>query len=257
MAKTSFGFLDRGLFRRSVKRWMRAAQHARNAPLSVLRQDRHRARQLRAHLNDVIQIADERLAQPSIGKTPLPTPHNADWAWRPELWRTALPDLGRCATHNQAKLDDQVSLFHDCRRAEISLRQVVNQSEADLAPFGLRLEVFAFRGSFLSIVIDLPEDGVKGLEKSHLIRLEMRAEVERPMEIYSRLNVQHGPNTEQVVRQITQDAERLCIEFDLAYSDLNEKQVEKAWIDLIFENPAMNEVILRDVTVARRPRAAM
>ena len=36
-----------------------------------------------------------------------------------------------------------------------------------------------------------------------------------------------------------------------------EKRVEKLWIDLIFERPEMNEVILRDVTLSRRPRAEL
>jgi hypothetical protein len=33
--------------------------------------------------------------------------------------------------------------------------------------------------------------------------------------------------------------------------------VEKAWIDLIFEGPEMNEIILRDMTFSRRPRAPL
>ena len=44
------------------------------------------------------------------------------------------------------------------------------------------------------------------------------------------------------------------VEFDLAYSQLNEKRIERAWIDLIFENPQMSQVILRDLTFGRRPR---
>ena len=44
-------------------------------------------------------------------------------------------------------------------------------------------------------------------------------------------------------------------EFDLAYSNINEKRVEKIWIDLIFDNPGMNQVLLRDLTLTRAPRA--
>jgi hypothetical protein len=36
---------------------------------------------------------------------------------------------------------------------------------------------------------------------------------------------------------------------------MNEKRLERAWIDLIFESPEMNQIVLRDVTLARRPRA--
>ena len=47
------------------------------------------------------------------------------------------------------------------------------------------------------------------------------------------------------------------MEFDLAYTKINEKRVEKLWVDLIFEGPEMNQIILRDVTVTRRPRAEL
>ena len=49
--------------------------------------------------------------------------------------------------------------------------------------------------------------------------------------------------------------ESISVEFDLAYSKLNEKRIEAAWIDLIFEGPEMNQVVLRDLTFSRSPRA--
>jgi hypothetical protein len=45
------------------------------------------------------------------------------------------------------------------------------------------------------------------------------------------------------------------VEFDLAYTKLNEKRVDSMWLDLIFEGPQMNQVTLRDLTLSRRPRA--
>jgi len=47
------------------------------------------------------------------------------------------------------------------------------------------------------------------------------------------------------------------VEFDLAYTKLNEKRVESMWVDLIFEGPEMNQVTLRDVTFSRNPRAEL
>ena len=78
---------------------------------------------------------------------------------------------------------------------------------------------------------------------------------ENPIEIYARLNIQHGPNTEQMVRQLDLSDDVGLAEFDLAYSNINEKRVEKIWIDLIFDNPGMNQVLLRDLTLTRAPRA--
>jgi hypothetical protein len=80
-------------------------------------------------------------------------------------------------------------------------------------------------------------------------------ELEKPLEIFARLNIKHGPNTQQIVRELPLNEEEIMVEFDLAYSTLNEKRVERAWIDLIFENPQMSQVVLRDVTFSRRPRA--
>jgi len=148
-----------------------------------------------------------------------------------------------------------VTLFHDCAHSELSLRQLRNSREADLAPYGLRMDVFAFDGSFLSLVLDFPQQAVDGLTRRHLIRMDTIVELEKPLEIFARLNIKHGPNTEQIVRELPLNEEEIMVEFDLAYSSLNEKRVERAWIDLIFENPQMSQVVLRDVTFSRRPRA--
>ena len=103
-------------------------------------------------------------------------------------------------------------------------------------------------------MIDLPFEAVDGLRHNHLIRLDTIVELEKPLEIFARLNIKHGPNTEHIVRELPLNEEQIMVEFDLAYSKLNEKRVEKAWIDLIFEGPEMNQVTLRDVTFSRRPR---
>jgi hypothetical protein len=47
------------------------------------------------------------------------------------------------------------------------------------------------------------------------------------------------------------------VEFDLAYTKLNEKRVESMWVDLIFEGPQMNQETIRDVTFLRNPRAEL
>jgi predicted transposase YdaD len=119
------------------------------------------------------------------------------------------------------------------------------------------MDVFQFDGSFLSLVLELPEEAVEGLKLTHLIRLDAIVEMEKPLEIFARLNIKHGPNVEQVVRELPLNEEEVKVEFDLAYTKLNEKRVERIWVDLIFEGPEMNQVILRDVTFSRRPRAEL
>jgi hypothetical protein len=257
MGRRKLGLLDRIFHRGSLLRWTESARNAAGADLQTLRRERQKARALRHRLDEVLTISDSRLALPRIGSAAFPRPQGTDWGWRPTLWRGPLGQPGATAIQNKTGFGDEVTLFHDCKISELTLRQVRNQREEDLAPFGLRLDVFRFDGSFLSVVVDLPPEACAGLKRRHLIRLDTIIELERPIEIFARLNIRHGPNTEQIVRELPLHEDSVFVEFDLAYTKLNEKRVERMWIDLIFEGPEMNQVTLRDVTLARYPRAEL
>lgn len=239
----------------NLRRWRRAAQDAPDAPLDVLRQQVQQARRLRSHLDRLIHVADGKLALPAIGSNSFAKPHGTDWSWRPEPWRGPLPVPGLSSVQSKSRLGTDVTLFHDCEYSELTLRQLRNTREEDLAPFGLRMDVFKFDGSFLSLVVELPPEAMQGLERRHLIRVNTIIETEKPIEIFARINIKHGPNTEQIVRELPLNEKDVNVEFDLAYSRLNEKRVESGWLDLIFEGPEMNQVVIRDLTFARYPRA--
>lgn len=238
-----------------MRRWTVASKRAATAELSVLRQDRFQARQLRARLDEMLNVAETRLALPRIGSNAFPQPGGTDWAWRPNLWRGPLAQKGLASVASKTAIGDEVTVFHDCRISELTVRQLRNQREEDLAPYALRMDVFRFDGSFLSVVVDLPIEACQTLKRKHLIRLDMIVEMEKPLEIFARLNVKHGPNTEQIVREMPLQQGHVFVEFDLAYTRLNEKRVERIWVDLILEGPEMNMVTLRDLTFARYPRA--
>lgn len=247
--------IDRLFHRRILRRWDKLAERAKAADIMELRSLRSRARDIRRRIDQVIHIADSRLTLPLIGTNAIQRPLHSDWAYRPELWRGPLSPPGLTAILSKSTIGNEITLFHDCRISELTVRQIRNTRENDLAPFGLRLDVFKFDGSFLSLSLELPKSCVDGLQKRHLIRLNMSIELEQPLEIFARLNIQHGPNKEQIVREMPMENADSFVEFDLAYSNLNEKRVERAWLDLIFEGPEMNQIVLRDVTLARRPRA--
>lgn len=257
MSQERWSFLDRLAYRSSLALWSRAVRTAKSADLSDLRLVRDRARKLRHNLNELLQVADTRLALPRIGSSAFPKPGGTDWFWRPNLWRGPLDIKGASSVESKTAFGDEVTLFHDCRLSELTLRQLRNQREVDLAPYGLRMDVFRFDGSFLSVVVELPPEACKGLKRRHLIRLDTIVELEKPLEIFARLNIRHGPNTEQIVRELPLEDDNVFVEFDLAYTKLNEKRVERMWVDLIFEGPEMNQVTMRDVTFARYPRAEL
>lgn len=247
--------VDRLLDKRLLGRWSRIADAAAAMDVDGLRNARTRARAVRRELDRVILEADNRFALPVIGSNAMRKPLGTDWSWRPDLWRGPITTPGVASVPARATICEGTTLFHDCRRSELTVRQIRNTREADIAPFAFRMDVFQFDGSFLSLVVDLPESCATGLKLRHLIRVDVTVELEKPLEIYARLNVKHGPNLEQIVRELPLNEAEVMVEFDLTYSKINEKRVERMWVDLIFEGPEMNQIILRDVTFSRRPRA--
>ncbi len=255
MALKAGGFFEKILHRRALRRWAEAARAAETTDLATLKQLRGQARQIRRRIDQLTHVADGRLTLPTIGSNAIQRPLHSDWAYRPQIWRGPIAPFGMASVENKSRFGDEATVFHDCNHSELTLRQIRNRRESDLAPFGLRMDVFRFEGSFLSLAVDLPQEAVGGLKRKHLVRLQTIVETERPLEIFARLNVRHGPNVEQIVRELPLYQDDVMVEFDLAYTKLNEKRVEAMWIDLIFEGPEMNQITLRDVTLSRRPRA--
>ena len=249
--------LERALFQKSLARWGGLADKAPAMPLETLKGYRASARSLKRQIDRLLHHADHRLALPVIGSNAIRTPLGTDWSWRPDLWSGPIPLPGHAAVPTKLQICEGATVFHDCKQSELTVRQIRNVRETDLAPFGLRMDVFRFDGSYLSLVIDLPPDVIKGLGLRHVIRLTCLVEMEKSLEIFARINIRHGPNVEQIVRELPLEDGEVVMEFDLSYTKLVEKRAERIWIDLIFEGPEMNQIILRDVTVARRPRAEL
>ena len=256
MAAATQRFWGRLMHRAALRRWSAAARGAPEVDLSLLRAQRQQARQIAAQIDRLVHVADSRLALPRIGSTTFDRPAGTQWAWRPQLWRGPVAPRGIAGAETRTMLGDEVTLFHDCPRPELSLLQLRNSREADLAPFALRLDVFHFAGSFLSLVLDFPPEAVAGMNRTQLLRLGSVIEVERPVEIFARLNLQQGPNTEKLVLQLKPGTTDV-VEFDLAYAGLSDRPVEKVWLDLVLDGPAMNQILMRDLTFARYPRAAL
>lgn len=249
------GPIIRFLHRRNIARWRKAARNVDALDLATLDRQNENAKKLLRHIQAFRSEAESRLALPRIGSATFPQPPGTDWAWRPKPWRSTAEPMGLAPALSKMEMTNELVIFHDCPRAEVSLRQSRNTRDTDLAPFGITLETFHFTGSYLSLVIEIPPGSCEGLRKRHLIRLAALIERERPTPIHARLNVKNGPNTEQILLTLPDDAPETMVEFDLAYSGLNERRAERMWVDLMIERPAMNRITIRDLTLCRYPRA--
>ena len=135
-------------------------------------------------------------------------PLGTDWSWRPDLWRGALLEPGAVASGDRTALGDGVALYHDCPLGEVVVRQVRNDKPEDRAPYGLAIDVFGFKGSFLSLALNLPDAAVQGLKSRHLVRVEMVIDSDGPVRAYTRLNIKHGPNLAQPVSSLPRGRSR-------------------------------------------------
>ena len=213
---------------------------------------------LRAMRDDIDQLAASATSElfARVDQLEIKTqPDQCVWAERAGPWQSRLSPRGYVDFPSPLALGAGVTLFHDANKADLSLRQEAIHGERAGASFGLVLDVYRFDGSFLSLVQDLPSVALDGLSLGHFFRVQLTLEREQPIEIYARLNIQHGPNHEQIVRQFAFNGDQALAEFDLAYTKINERRIEKAWLDLIFEGPEMNRIAIWDMVMMRAPRA--
>lgn len=250
-------FLEGWHQRRTEERWTRLAEAAPRLESFELRALRAEARGMRRQLDRMLQVADARLSLPALGSGLPQMPLGTDWAWRPDAWRGALPEPGAVCAGDRTALGEGLALYHDCPLGEVVVRQLRNSDPEGRAPYGLALDVFGFRGSFLSLAVNLPAAAVEGLKARHLVRAELVIDSDRPVKAFARLNIKHGPNLAQPVSALPEEGREKLAEFDLAYADLNDKRIERAWLDVILNDAAMTRIVIRDVVVSRRPRAEL
>lgn len=188
-------------------------------------------------------------------------PPGTDWFWQPAMLSNAIDPWAMVAPSSGQSLSNGITLWHDCRHRSVILRQVRNRGGDTAARYGLGLEIMGFSGSYLSLSVDLPDDVLAGLDRDQIVRLDATLSSERAITVYGRLNLTQGPETPTLLRQLGHPVDGAAAqreaEFDLAYADLAPRPVERAWLDLIFEAPAMNAVTLHDFVLSRRPRAQM
>ncbi|WP_103258952.1 DUF6478 family protein [Tabrizicola aquatica] len=248
--------IDRWCLRRVQGRWTQASADAPDLDPFELRALRGEARLMRRQIDRVIHAADARLSLPLLQGEPPRMALGTDWVWRPDAWHGSLPQPGLVAADRATQISDDLALYHDCPLSEIALRQVQGGADALRAPYALAVEVFGFRGSFLSLSASFPEAAVGDLGLRHLVRLDAVIEADRPLKAYARLNIKHGDAVAQMISDLPDGPEKWA-EFDLAYGQIGAGRIERVWLDLIFNDAAQTRILLRDVVVSRRPRAEL
>lgn len=176
-------------------------------------------------------------------------PPKTQWAYTPALWDGSAHDIaGNILTTTE--LAENIEIHHDGEGDIFAIRPPSEGS-------GLNFEFDDFKGSFISIVFTLPRDVAKLLGRHDLLRISLKSSATESFKAFARLNLRHGPNSEQATRMIDIGEGDIFTEFDIFYMDIEANRVSKAWIDIIINEPAGRKFGLSDVVILSRVRASL
>lgn len=199
-----------------------------------------------------------RKATPKLTDTPtidvpdgFSVPPKTQWGFTPSLQNSVTQDEISGQILTGTSLGPHVTLHHDGDNLAFSIQR------PDDYGTGLLFEFGDFPNGFFSLAFELPAEGVLALSRQDLLRFIVQTQTDEPFQAYVRLNMRHGPNTEQIVRMLDIGDGTTCVEFDLFYTEYEQKHASSAWIDLIFNDPAHKKVALERVIILRRARASL
>jgi hypothetical protein len=161
-------------------------------------------------------------------------------------------------------LGDGLAVFHDCPLLDMRQTQLDQEDARGGPPHAFAIEVGRFSGSYLSLVVDLPAPVAQGLTRKHLVSMRAQLALSGPTEVYARLNLRHGPNTDALIRKAMvgaaasgSDVTDLQVDFDLATVAIEADRMAAGWVDLIVSRPEGLRLEVRDIVLSRRLRAVL
>ncbi|WP_240910451.1 DUF6478 family protein [Pontivivens nitratireducens] len=209
------------------------------------------ARKLGRIAREIEMDGGVRLA--SRSQRPTGMPDDAEILHRPSILAIRQTPGGHVSPPSGAQLAADVSLHHDMNPPRIVTRQI----QRDEGHHDFALDIWNTQGSFMSLALALPSEQMAKIAREDLIRLDYTIELEQRCDVFARLNLVHGPNTEQVVRQLDLRNQGDVLEFDVHYTAFDPTRAREIWIDLIFNTRPLNRVVVRDLVISRRPRLSL
>lgn len=207
---------------------------------------RHFNRQMQDRLFAFAYAYEGQLHRPYAHSKIASVPSNAVLKERPLLWQRRLKE--KIAYHDdRITLGDDATLYHDCPYQEICMSQKRNIGSRFEAPYSLRLDIFEFAGSFLSVSI--PIRFAPSLTQDQNILLRWGSASDAPIESFVKLTIEKGSQKE-VQELTTEKSDQIHMaEFDLSTFHTALDQSQRAWFDISFHNMRANEITLQDLAI--------
>jgi len=236
-----------------MERWLaRIARRVVAADAISLRAQRAALRRLQRQTAITLAEIDDRA---NANQQHIVAPSGSDWSWRPRLWSSAQAGAQAGASSvlsgGPLRFGSDAAIFTDGGDGQIIARQTRMRATGDAVLFGLKLEVFDFTGTYVSVVLDLPPSAARGLTLKHHLSANLSLTAEADLQCYAVLNLASGPNKERLVAGFRPSERAIEVPFDLSKTHFDPNRLERLWVELIFEPKPMNALHVQDLTLYR------
>lgn len=133
-----------------------------------------------------------------------------------------------------SQICEGLTLYNDAASGLFSWQQTADKT--------LKLTVYQFEGSYISLAIGMGEEKIGEMCRSGLLEVKAEIESTRPIAAFLRLNVQIDGEARQMHQTFIVDHGLRKTVFDLDGLPGNSGDFENAWLDLIFADPRMIEI---------------
>ncbi|MXU64753.1 DUF6478 family protein [Oceanomicrobium pacificus] len=193
----------------------------------------------------------EHMPAPLTGCAPVP---GLIWGWRPDLWAAARKPAAQDGFQPWQALSGDVTLHSDDPRLTASLSQRPAQSGA----FGIDLHLTdPGAARYLSLSSALPLADAARITRHDILSIDVDLGTVPDAPVFLRLNLGWGPNVGEQTQAWPAGAPDARFAFDLFYMAFDNRVLDKAWIDLIFEAPLADHLAVEDIALQRHPRATL
>lgn len=236
-------------FRDRAFAWYWERQAKRADDLSAFRQLTLRRR---AELDRIAMKVEARLTRADEAEAPT---SDAEWTYRPDIF--TLPQDQTIWTNPASGLKpgDGLSVYHDSDGGAFTLAQRPARGKGNSLRYELFFESYEFRGSYLSLVMGVP-DHVRRPKAGEVLAVEIDLAASRHVKAFMRLNMKATQTSDVLHADGTIGEGRARFEFDMSFAAFEPTDQDQLWLDIIFDRPRMVEMSIRDLTLSLTSRGA-
>lgn len=184
-------------------------------------------------------------------------PSKTDWLFQPPAWTSALANPTLDAVPTGAGFGYKTNIFHNSKNAQITAEQKPGKIGAQHTTFAADVRFSEFNGTYISFAVGLPLDILTNLSRRNLIEVDFAMETKGIDRVFVRLNAENGPNLDRSTKEVPMTSEPVMIGFDMAHFHFNVGSTQKIWVDITFDCQEKGSILLQDLNIFRRIRAAI